>query len=70
LQGFHEIAPDDNVASKKFDMTMPEKLYKDKELLTKIMFSDTAAFHVFRKENKDNVGIWESEIPRDRLEHI
>jgi hypothetical protein len=48
LEELFVVALGDNVASKTFAKTMPEKLEKDKDFITKISFSATAAFHVSR----------------------
>jgi hypothetical protein len=61
-------ALDDNIASKTFAENLLENLEKDKKFLTKITFNDTAAFHISRWGNKENVSIWKSEIPHHRLE--
>jgi hypothetical protein len=48
LEELFVVALGDNVASKTFATTMPEKLEKDKDFQTKITFSATTAFHVSR----------------------
>jgi hypothetical protein len=46
LEELHAVALDDNMASKTFAKTIIENLEKDKNFLTKITFSGTAAIHV------------------------
>jgi hypothetical protein len=45
-------------------------MIEDNLFLDKTVFSDEATFHISRKVNQHNLGIWGSQNPHQVVEHV
>lgn len=66
LQFVQKLKPEDHPRRQQFCLDLQQLLENDDNLLSKIIFSDEATFHLHGKVNRYNVRIWDQRIPTPR----
>lgn len=70
VQILQELKPEDKPRRHSFACDMLDRIDRDPNFLTNIMFSDEATFHVSGAVNRHNVRIWGSQQPHSVMEHV
>jgi hypothetical protein len=64
------LKPENNPWQHNFACDMLDRIGRDPNFLTNIMFSNKATFHVSGAVNRHNVQIWGSQQPHSIMEHV
>ena len=70
LQLLKHLKRTDKTKSATFCMDMQENIGNEGYFLEKVIFRLEATFHLSGKVNKQNVQIWDTENPREFVEHM